>query len=86
MRGEEEGVGAGDDEVAVSAGASEERFGGGKEIIGYVGEDEEEGEGDLRRVDDGFTRTNTEVTLVDGDEESREVTLTASKLASVDGE
>ena len=78
MRG---GVGA-QDEVAAS-GSSSERS-GGREIVEYMGKDEEDGEGCLPQVGDGFTRTNTEVTLVDGDEESKEVALKALQFASID--
>ena len=79
MRGE--GVGA-EDKLAPS-GSSTERL-GGREIVEYVGRDEEDGERCLPQVGDGFTRTNTEVTLVDGDEESKEVALKALKFASID--
>ena len=49
-----------------------------------MGKDEEDGEGCMPRVGDAFTRTDTEVTLVDGEEESKEVVLKALKFASID--
>ena len=79
MRGN--GVGA-EDEVTTSV-SSPERL-GGREIVEDVGKDEEDGERYLPQVGDGFIRTNKEVTLVDGDEESREVALKGLKFASID--
>lgn len=81
MRGEE-GVGV-EDRVAASDSSSERL--GGMEMVEYMGKDEEDGEACLPQVGDGFTRTNTEVTLVDGDEESKEVALKALKFGSIDG-
>ena len=79
MRGD--GVGA-EDNVAAS-GSSSERL-GGREMVENVGKDEEDGEGYLPQAGDGFTRTNTDVTLVDVDGASREVALKALKAASID--
>ena len=78
MRG---GVGA-EDKVAASDSSSGRL--GGMKMVEYRGKDEEDGEGCLPQVGDGFTRTNTEVTLVDGDEESTEGALKALKFASND--
>lgn len=55
------GVGA---EDKAAAGSSSERL-GGREIVEYVGKDEEDSEVYLPQVGDWFRRTNTEVTLVD---------------------
>ena len=75
------GVGA-EDKGATSISSSEGL--GGRDNVECVGKDEEDGEGYLPRVGDGFTRTNTEVTLVDCEEESKKVALKALKFASID--
>ena len=76
-----EGVGAEDRVAALDS--SSERLGGMK-MVEYMGKDEEDDEGCLPQVGDRFTRTNTEVTLVDGDEESTEGALKVLKFASID--
>ena len=73
---------SGEDKMAASRSSSERM--GGMESVEYVGKDEEDGEGCLPQMGDGFTRTNTEITLVDGDEESAEVALKALKFAAID--
>ena len=77
------GNGVSAEDKGITSVSSSERL-GGRGIIEDVGKDEEDGEGYLPQMGDGFTRTNTEVTLVDGDEESREVALKALKFASID--
>ena len=81
---EDHGRGEGVAAEGVNASGSYSERSGGREIVEYVGKDEGDGEGCLPRVGDGFTRTNTEVTLVDGDKESKELTLKALKFASID--
>ena len=77
------GNGVGAEDKGAASISSSTRF-GGRDNVEYVGKDEENGEGYLPQVGDGFTRTNTEVTLVDCEEESKKVALKALKFASID--
>ena len=58
---------------------------GGREMVECVGEGEENGEGCLPQVG-MFMRTNTEATLVDGDDESQELAVKGLKCGSVEDE
>ena len=53
------------------------------ECVGKENEDKDEDGGSFLPQVGEFTRTNTDVTLVDGNEESREVALKELKFVSV---